>query len=66
MKEIVFIVYSVVHFGTTTQERYYLVTDQDNHACFEPINCADVNYYVNAGAKIDTQVVYTKPVVSIK
>lgn len=66
MKEIVFIVYSVVHFGASTQERFYLVIDQDNHACFEPLNSKDVDYYVNSGVKVDTQVVYSKPVVHIK
>lgn len=66
MKEIVFIVYSVVHFGGLTQERFYLVTDQDDHACFEQIDHKDVLCYVNTGVKVDTQVVYSKPVVHIK
>lgn len=66
MREVVFIVYSVVHFGASTQERFYLVTDEDNHACFESINHKDVDYYVNSGVKVDTQIVYSKPVLHIK
>lgn len=66
MREVVFIVYSIVHFGALTQERFYLVTDQDNHACFEPLHRKDVDYYVNSGIKVDTQIVYSKPAVHIK
>ena len=66
MKEVIFIVYSIVHFGAVKQERYFLVTNQDDHACFEPLHYSDVEFYTNLGTRIDTQVVYTKPVVSIK
>lgn len=67
MKELVVIVYSLVYFGNSYQERYYLVDrNEDDGHCFVTLTKDEVSNYYKNGALIDTQRVYTKPIVNYR
>lgn len=65
MKELIVIVYSLVYFGNSCQERYYLVDrNEDDGHCFVTLTKDEAIQYYKNGAVVDTQRVYTQQIVS--